>query len=67
MSPTAFDQMHSVCILDGHNADVKSGSAAMYQFAAGGAAPFVGFYYATEVSVLLDLCFKYIAFCKLVS
>ena len=50
MSPTPFDQMQSACIHDGFNADVKSGSAAIYQYAAGGTTPFMGFYYATEVS-----------------
>ena len=60
MSPASFDQMRSACIYDGPNADVKSGTAAMYQFAAGGASPFMGFYYATEVSIgskTLEECF----------
>lgn len=49
--------MHAASINDGFDAEVKSGATAMNQFVTGGSAPFIGFYYATEVDKILDCVF----------
>lgn len=54
MTMCVFDQMKNASILGGFNASVKGSPPAMSQYVTVGGGPYVGFYYAVEVSQTLD-------------
>lgn len=50
MTPCVFDQMKNASILGGFNASVKGSPPAMSLYVSVGGGPYIGFYYAVEVS-----------------
>lgn len=50
MTLCVFDQMKNASILGGFNASLKGSPPAMSLYVSVGAGPYIGFYYAVEVS-----------------
>lgn len=50
MTLCVFDQMKNASILGGFNASVKGSPPAMSLYVSVGGGPYIGFYYAVEVS-----------------
>lgn len=55
MTLCVFDQMKNASILGGFNASVKGSPPAMNLYVSVGGGPYIGFYYAVEVSFSSDL------------
>lgn len=54
MTLCVFDQMKNASILGGFNASVKGSPPAMSLYVSVGGGPYIGFYYAVEVSFSSD-------------
>lgn len=55
MTLCVFDQMKNASILGGFHASVKGSPPAMSLYVSVGGGPYIGFYYAVEVSFSRDL------------